>query len=87
MKLTEHLKRLPEHIKATPEYKTLVRLAADKNLKTANQFFKYMESEINTCNKDLKSLCNVSTNNRKRVVLSKHLAFLRVIHEKVLPYL
>jgi len=87
MKLSDHFKRIPEHVKQTQEFRTLRELVRQKKIGTATQFVKYVQSEMETCKNSLKSLCNVSTNNRKRVELSKEISFLKTIQEKVLPYL
>lgn len=87
MKLFDYFNRFPDNIKQTPEFRTLLQLVREQNLSTAAQFINYLQAEISEGEGALKVLGAVSTNNRKRVELGKWLAFLKLIHEKVLVYL
>lgn len=80
--------KVPEHLKQTPEWPVLLRIVEKENFANVFAFKHFLEAEIQKKEDWLKQLAKdkSSTNNRLRVEAGKELDFLRMLQDKILPY-
>ena len=81
--------KVPEYLQYTPEFPIFLKLIEKEGIASPEGLRHYLTAEIERKENELARLAKdkSSTNNRQRVGLAKNIDFLKLIQEKVLPYL
>lgn len=80
--------KVPEHLQHTPEFPIFLKLVKQESITSSESLKHYLSAEIERKEKNLKELAKgkSSTSNRQRVEIAKNIDFLRLILDKILPY-
>lgn len=79
--------KVPEYLQQTPEFPIFLKIIERENINSGDDLKHFLSAEIERKEKKIEELDKQgSTSNRDRVELAKETDFLKLIQEKILPY-
>lgn len=79
--------KVPLHLQDTPEFPIILKMISDAKISGPESLRHWLNVEIEKCKNDLKEFGKAgSTMNRKRVECANRIELLKLIQEKILPY-
>mgnify|MGYP001588141728 CR=1 FL=1 len=80
--------KVPDYLQHTPEYPIILKLISNAKITGAESLRHWLNVEIQKCGNELKEFGKAgSTMNRKRVQCANRIELLKLVQDKILPYL
>ncbi|MEM2916083.1 MAG: hypothetical protein QXT19_01880 [Candidatus Woesearchaeota archaeon] len=79
--------KVPPHLQDTPEFPIILKMIDEVKISGPESLRHWLNVEIEKCKNDLKEFSKAgSTMNRKRAECANRIELLKLIQEKILPY-
>ncbi|MEM4254092.1 MAG: hypothetical protein QXR48_01765 [Candidatus Woesearchaeota archaeon] len=79
--------KVPPHLQDTPEFPIILKMISEAKISGPESLMHWLNVEIEKCKNDLKAFGKAgSTMNRKRVQCAKRMELLKLIQDKIMPY-
>lgn len=79
--------KVPEHLQQTPEFPIILKMIEQASITGGESLRHWLNVETQKCQKDLDEFGKAgSTMNRKRVQCAQRIELLKLIEQKILPY-
>lgn len=79
--------KVPAYLQETPEFPIIMKMISSAKITGPESLRHWLNVEIDKCNNDLKEFNKAgSTTNRKRVQCADKIKLLKLVQNKILPY-
>ncbi|MEM4240107.1 MAG: hypothetical protein QXM31_03570 [Candidatus Woesearchaeota archaeon] len=80
--------KVPEHLQQTPEFPIILKMLGEAKISGAESLRHWLNVEMQKCQNDLKEYDKAGpTMNRKRIRCVERMDILKMMQDKILPYL
>jgi hypothetical protein len=79
--------KVPAHLQQTPEFPIIMKMVGEAKITGPESMRHWLSVEMQKCKNDLKELDQAgSTSNRKRVRCADRIKLLKLVQDKIAPY-